>query len=344
MVRKRSRTAKTRRNSKKNYESDDNDSDIDLELSSPPSSPARKRYGLRQRKQPVIFTDYDYDDDEDKNPEKTGSDEEYCVEVDLDSGQSNECKMSSKQDEECNNSVESSSYYNEHESEEISMENGLIDFEDVIRADVVNKRKVDYDNMITKTQIQIHGVNKPVAPVKEKGRRGRKPKRQVHENRISIPTIIGGINLTKNCHDDETKLEVQIDPSTLVQSDSDEHDAPHKSNGVTLKEDLNHSSHLGHPKSFHENGSNLCSWVDKIEKYIPPELDEKEKQVILSNEYLLANTFDISADEFLQKQGEKSKQEDIAENLPMVNFDDDDSSNDVVIIEKKPEIIVLDDD
>ena len=45
---------------------------------------------------------------------------------------------------------------------------GLIDFEDIIRADiVVNKNKIDYDNMIQKTEIKL---------TQQPKKRGRKPK------------------------------------------------------------------------------------------------------------------------------------------------------------------------
>lgn len=87
------------------------------------------------------------------------------------------------------------------------------------------------------------------------------------------------------------------------------------------------------------------SSVETIEKYIPPVLDEKEKQVILSNEYLLGNSFDMSADEFLEKLASKKEEKEPEEQVPEINFDEDsDSSDDVILIEKKPEIIVLDDD
>lgn len=119
MVKKRSRKRSSRR---KYYESDENDSDSDIDLSSPPASPVRKRYGLRQRKQPVFFHDFDNDDDEDLGSSRKRSDDD---EFDVQARLSTEAPSAACRDSELD-------------------EGALIDFEDVIRADVVlNKQKAE---------------------------------------------------------------------------------------------------------------------------------------------------------------------------------------------------------
>ncbi|XP_030745065.1 uncharacterized protein LOC115874114 [Sitophilus oryzae] len=360
MVRKRTRTSKPRRNSRKAYESDENDSDIDLDLDSPPSSPAPKRYGLRQRKQPVLFEDFDYEDDDEVAVQKrTSDDDDYQVEVDLQEGIATKHTVSRRPSREHNSLESSSCYKTESETDEISLENGLIDFEDVIRADVVvNKQRVDYDNLINKTEIQVV-ESLPAPPIK--ARRGRKPKPKPDpaevKNEISSEEPLSPLNQVpaEDSGDQDnhtTNLEVQIDPSSLVQCDSDDNEPLSKLNGVISLDNNTHKAlDKENSETVTENGviTPAPSWIDKIEKYVPPELDEKDKEVMLSNEYLLANTFDVGADEFLQKQEEKKDQvEEEEEHIPVMCFDDDDgddSSDDVVIIEKKPEVvIILDDD
>lgn len=357
MVRKRTRPAKTRRYSRKDYESDENESDDSLDLDSPPSSPAPKRYGLRQRKQPIFCEDFDYDDEDELNVNKHRSDdEEYDVEVDLNDVKETQFVRTNRtfpRRESTRANVSVSTI--EPEVEEVSMDNGLIDFEDVIRADVVvNKQRVDYDNIINKTEIQIEtigGNNVPVKPVREKGKRGRKPKPkpQIIEEIQMQPLAVLDDNSScaETPAEDDSKLEVQLDPANFVQTDSDDSNPPAKSNGV-LSEVKSSTGDQDKPSEKPvENGVSLgSSRIDDIEKFVPPELDEKEKEVVLSNEYLLANSFDYSADEFLQKQAEIEKDfQEEEDNFPVFNFDDDSNSDDdVVIIEKKPEIIVLDDD
>lgn len=163
-----------------------------------------------------------------------------------------------------------------------------------------------------------------------------KVKHTNNQNNLSLLINFPGrrIKKLKSKHElDDTKLEVQIDPLNFVTANLEE---PLKANGVTIKR----------VKTSEENCPVMIapSVVETIEKYIPPVLDEKEKQVILSNEYLLGNSFDMSADEFLEKLALK-KEEKEEEQVPQVNFDEDSgSSDDVILIEKKPEIIVLDDD
>lgn len=181
------------------------------------------------------------------------------------------------------------------------------------------------------------------------GRRGRKPK--VYSEFIEARAAGQGSSTTGNSQEEDTNLEVQIDPLNFVRCDVDESDIP-QSNGVRSgkhKSPKKTSATQDNDAPI-ENGSVKIklgiSAVDDIEKFVPPELDEKEKEIVLSNEYLLGNSFDMSADEFLEKQAQKGEElEEEEETFPLINFDDDSNSDDdVVIIEKKPEIIVLDDD
>lgn len=135
MVRKRSRKRSSRR---KYYDSDENDSDSDIDLSSPPASPARKRYGLRQRKQPIFFHDFDNDDDEDLgSSRKRSDDDEFGVPC-------------------------SARLSTEAPSAACMDDGALIDFEDVIRADVVlNKQKAECNSGV---------VNRTVVTNQDKGK------------------------------------------------------------------------------------------------------------------------------------------------------------------------------
>lgn len=175
MVRKRTRTKSTRRGYRKLYDSDENESsESDLDLDSPSSSPAPKRYGLRQRKQQIFCEDFDYDEEDELNAgNRNSDDEEYNIEVDLIEAKENHVAHISKHLPRRSSDPTVSVSTIEPEAEEVSMEDGLIDFEDVIRADVVvNKQRVDYESVINKTEIQLESEDECpvyVKPVKEKG-------------------------------------------------------------------------------------------------------------------------------------------------------------------------------
>ncbi|XP_018579437.1 uncharacterized protein LOC108917367 [Anoplophora glabripennis] len=161
MVRKRSRTAR------KYY--DENDSDSDFTLEDPPSEPAPKKYSLRQRKR-RLFTEFEFDDDGDEiEPTKVPSDDDdFQVEKELELDEAPGTEY-----------IDKETYINhyEPENEDIPEDaDGLIDFEDMIRADiVVNKNRIDYDNIIQKTEIKVQPIVETVQPVM-KSKRGRKPK------------------------------------------------------------------------------------------------------------------------------------------------------------------------
>lgn len=191
MVRKRSR------NSKKHYESDDNDTDSDYALDDSPAEPAPKKYSLRQRKRSLFLADYEYEDDEDIPAPKPESDDDFDVEREV---------LISEPPIKENNTI----YFNEPESS--IPDDELIDFEDIIRADiVVNKNRIDYDNIISKTEIKVQPVdNEPHQYQPVKGKRGRKPK-------IRPPTEVDSSIL-------EPETDVQDECDDLNDRDYDPHD------------------------------------------------------------------------------------------------------------------------
>lgn len=162
MVRKRSRTARK-------YYDDENDSDSDFELEDLPAEPAQKKYSLRQRKR-RLFTEFEFDDDgEEIEPTRGPSDDDdFEVEKELDLNEAPGTEY-----------IDKETYINHYEPENEDLPedaNGLIDFEDMIRADiVVNKNRIDYDNIIQKTEIKIQPITETIQPV-IKSKRGRKPK------------------------------------------------------------------------------------------------------------------------------------------------------------------------
>ncbi|EFA00719.1 hypothetical protein TcasGA2_TC003600 [Tribolium castaneum] len=141
MVRKRSRRC----------DSDDNDSDSDVEFDvQQRSQPAPKKYSLRERKKaPSLTADFDYYglDEEETGARGASTDEDFEV--------TPETNVSEPDIDPANSE-------------------GLIDFEDIIRADiVVNRNKIDYDNLIQKSEIRLT----------QPKRRGRKPKNSVEEKK-----------------------------------------------------------------------------------------------------------------------------------------------------------------
>lgn len=162
MVRKRSRTARK-------YYEDENDSDSDFALEDLPSEPAQKKYSLRQRKR-RLFTEFEFDDDGDEiEPTRVPSDDDdFEVEKELELDEAPDTEY-----------IDKETYINHYEPENEDLPkdaDGLIDFEDMIRADiVVNKNRIDYDNIIQKTEIKVQPIIETVQPV-IKSKRGRKPK------------------------------------------------------------------------------------------------------------------------------------------------------------------------
>lgn len=199
MVRKRSRTTR------KHYDSDDNDSDSDFSVDEAQSEPAPKKYSLRQRKKALFINDYDYEDDDEILPippmKATSDDEDYEIEQ----GEVGEPPNST---------------YSDEYQEAVEDPNGLIDFEDMIRADIVmNRNRIDYDNVIDKNEITVQ-INKEAAnstPVRAK--RGRKPKKRP-ENEVDSSILEPETDVQEEFEDkndvDYTPEEKQHDPKELL--------------------------------------------------------------------------------------------------------------------------------
>ncbi|CAH1119756.1 unnamed protein product [Phaedon cochleariae] len=182
MVKKRLRT------SRKQSDSDEIDSESDFG-DDPPYDPTPKKYSLRQRNKRTTFTDADfqYDDEElphelsselppNISPKPPSDDEDFEVEKELDLDEAPESEF-----------IDPSTYINsiEPENTEVPLDTDeLVDFEDMIRADiVVNKNRIDYDNVIQKTEIKVQPLTesermamskKKTKPIKKM----RKPKRR----------------------------------------------------------------------------------------------------------------------------------------------------------------------
>ncbi|CAG9763932.1 unnamed protein product [Ceutorhynchus assimilis] len=338
MVRKRSRTASTRR---KTYDSDDEDLESDSEInSSPEASPQPKRYGLRQRtKKTIFFEDYEDFEEPQKSKADSSEDDEYQIEEDLKSFKTvnHKTRRSRLKITPRRKSLQLSVLENDP-SEDLTvsvgailpldleqdqdLNDGLIDYEDMIRADVVVNKKLDEEGA---SKADAQEIRKGGDNSMDKGRRGRKPKKKFSPAAVD--------------DDASAKLEVQIDPANFVHQNE-----IRKTNGLSPASTRSR-------KKPAQNGAKIelaPSILDGIEKFVPPNLDDKEKEVVLSNEYLLGNSFDMTADQFLERQKEPQKEEEedqnLLQNLPPMDFDESGSDDDVVIIEKKPEIIVLDDD
>lgn len=149
MVRKRTRK----------YDSDNSDSDVDWDPAVASRGPAAKKYSLRERKGAQSFCEFDYLglDEEEEARKISSEDEDFEVEADVEP-----MRQFYEQSEP-------------EEPEEAQCSEGLIDFEDIIRADiVVNKNKIDYDNIIQKTEIKL--TQAPPVEAQPPKRRGRKPK------------------------------------------------------------------------------------------------------------------------------------------------------------------------
>ncbi|XP_060520223.1 uncharacterized protein LOC132698267 [Cylas formicarius] len=318
MVRKRTRAS---RYARKSYDSDENDSDIDLDFDTVSSTPAPKRYGLRERKRPLFCEDFDYEEDENGSVKPNSDDEEYNVEEDI--------------QEKLSDFVNNLDYVTQ--SKQVSSEEPLVDFEDMIRADVVvNKQRLDYDNLINKSEIKVITPNQP-QPVK--GRRGRKPKvkMEVSANESETETVINKF---------EDALEVQLNPEDLLQTEFSEGCGTVIGNGtLTTKEPLVEQSKITASDNISADQKVTNGLTSQSDVHCEPDyIDEKDKEIKLSNEYLLANSFDLNSEDFLKRQEEMKNTVEEEEEIPLVNFDEDDDSNDVIIIEEKPNIIVLDDD
>lgn len=321
MVRKRSRT------SRKHYDSDDNDSDSDFALEDPRSQPAPKKYSLRQRKKALFIDDYDYEDDDEILPIPPttvhSDDEDFDVEREV-------CAPESEYDA-------SLAYTNEDPSED---PNGLIDFEDMIRADiVVNKNRIDYDNMIDKTEITIQpNKSQSVPPVKSK--RGRKPKKRPE-------TEIGSILLEPQTEVQE-EIENKTDTNNIIKetvqiSPQKTQDNPTKETVECLDNQISEKKEENEMENEETQSSKdiLTPQIEETENGDTEQLNvDSQESVIKFNENCISKSIHINGTVLTTDSVELSEAKDDS-NQNNIESDDDD---DVVFVEdKRSEIIVLDD-
>ncbi|XP_028132466.1 uncharacterized protein LOC114327941 [Diabrotica virgifera virgifera] len=188
MVRKRSKVAK-----RHYYSEEEPETESDFE-DDPEYEPAPKKYSLRQRKRQTFNADdWEYEEDVPVETPKVASDDEEF----------NVTNNNPKSDEAANSEQVSDSTDKPTESpaeETVEKCDELVDFEDMIRADVVvNKNRIDYDNVIQKTEIKVQPLSETEQvikkskiqppksqpaksqPAKPGKKRGRKPKRRKSE-------------------------------------------------------------------------------------------------------------------------------------------------------------------
>lgn len=148
MVRKR-----PRRRISEDYNSEDSDYSLNESL----QEPVQKKYSLRQRKRQVItdsFSEESGDETKNANP-KAGkvSDDDYKTETELDTLEAQE-EVDSVKRKTDETKPETNSIIQDDKTDD------LIDFEDVIRADiVVNKHRIDYESLIEKSEIKFQPKN-----------------------------------------------------------------------------------------------------------------------------------------------------------------------------------------
>lgn len=331
MVRKRTRT------SRKHYESDDNDSDSDFALEDARSQPAPKKYSLRQRKKALFIDDYDYEDDDEILPipptKAPSDDEDFEVEREL-----------AVETAAPNTDYTVKSTYANHYEDPAEDPNGLIDFEDMIRADiVVNKNRIDYDNMIDKTEITIKPNDEP-APARPK--RGRKPKKrpenEIDSSFLEPETEVQEETEDKNDKDYNPQEELEIETAKVqncIQKDP-----------LTESVKLDCSQYTDLPNSkINEAEDAQVSQISTTEiqnddsnnKNSDNGHSNSQESVIKFNENYLQQSVHLNGSVL---SAEASELSDSKED-PLVNsLENEDEDDDVVFVEdKRSEIIVLDD-
>lgn len=214
-----------KRKSRKIESDDEDDEDVDFDAveEEEPSSP-KPRYSLRQRKKQIIIDDYDYEDDDERNLiELHKSDNEYDAEeresIDEDDieeefslkrkprarGKRRGSSTSNSSRKQAAGKADSDSGQSESimavvrtipgtTAPEIDSD-GPIDFEDIIRADiVVNKKRIDFENYIQKNEIEVleEEVEKKVASKAEtKGnKKSGRPKRRCNYSETDCPSLV----------------------------------------------------------------------------------------------------------------------------------------------------------
>ncbi|KAL3284766.1 hypothetical protein HHI36_018910 [Cryptolaemus montrouzieri] len=180
-----------RKRSYKKYIQEESDSD-DFYEEEVPESAQPKKYSLRQRRGTNFAEDFDYDlvEEADGNlaasASKLRSDDEEFETADTDhetsdceprtSRPSSKSTPKKKQDTASTTNCTITTYKDRELEPEIPKDKqsseDMIDFEDVIRADIlVNKSRIDYDTIIEKTEIKIQKTEPGKAEKEQKPKR-----------------------------------------------------------------------------------------------------------------------------------------------------------------------------
>lgn len=306
MVRKRSRK----------YDSDNSDSDVDWDPAVATRGPAAKKYSLRERKGGAqSFCEFDYlglDEEEEapKSPKLTSEDEDFEVEADI---------------EPMRQFYEPSE---PEEAEEAQCSEGLIDFEDIIRADiVVNKNKIDYDNIIQKTEIKL--TQAPPAESQPPKRRGRKPKNWALKSEIKDEIK----SEVKEEGDEQDPENDQLEPKTEV-GESEVKKEPLEE-GENMSSDVNSSDVLpnGDCTEHEANSENIDA----------SSIQEPNKQPV-DDEQPTCSTVDTSrsAPEAKADSNVEMSNTDSKSNSQKSESKSDDD-DDVIVLDNNTDVIVLDD-
>ncbi|CAH1992293.1 unnamed protein product [Acanthoscelides obtectus] len=379
MVRKRTRS------SKKHYESEEeNDSDLDINLEEVSNTLAPKKYSLRQRKRP-LFTEAFDDDFEDAEEihqlirKKHSDDEDFEVEreiVELQEAAKTLPKTPrphhhvarKKTPKTENTEVTEDTYYEpppevEHQNEEVD---GMIDFEDMIRADiVVNKNRIDYDNVICRSEIKVDPADENPYP-----KRKRKPRKRCEEE-IDSSLLEPEMEMDEAEFDDDENdkdynpADDLMLPSECLQTEIQESDAPIDAavNGSTENGSTTEQTCLAIIDKFsvENDGPSLSEQIvtqtTEVPSVVPEEILEIDKRNLVEETQsdIPQKNEQQETDRKLEVPPVKSngslaavaiqKTETIIDEVMIVEDSEEEaeSDDDLIIIEPKYEVVVVDD-
>lgn len=314
MVRKRTRT------SRKHYESEDNDTDSDYALEDVSLQPSPRKYSLRQRKKAVFIDECDYEDDDEILPipptKAPSDDEDFEVEKEL----------ALQKDSETNSCYAGS--INEF-IDPAEDPNGLIDFEDMIRADiVVNKHRIDYDNIINGTEIKVQVNGKETMPSKSK--RGRKPKK-MPEYEVDSSVLEPESEDPVDEDDDDYNPNIDL-PGSVPKLQQSEYSVDRTTTNPE-EEPI---------KQPNGADNSLLLTSGRMENVSGDSPDTTQESVIKFNDNYVHKLIHLNGGVVLEK--DKSASEESKDDTEKSNVEYEDEDDDVIFVEdKRSEIIVLDD-
>lgn len=298
MVRKRSRK----------YESDDNDSDSDVGFSPDEDSqePAPKKYSLRQRNRSTNFVPADFDyyglDAEDGEGANISSDDDFEVEA-----APHVRSIKQQRNSRATTPSVTPLYLPEPEVSTTTIDDGLIDFEDVIRADiVVNRNRIDYDNLIQKTEIKLTSPPPCQALPKRRGRRSKKQAEVLHEEPPHTENDTLGLHMLAQLHENDSEaLNMVVQP-----------DFNFVKTGSEISADTT------------QNGNDP---TENPEKEV---VQDKDVSIVSKAECLSVN---------IEGEAEPMTKSSPLKEKSSTKLVDEDEDDDVIILEEARDVIVLDD-